>query len=95
LAKIDCDKRILGQLHGQAIRLWPRTECSEHIVGEILENTLSVVTSVPDFDLASILTASHLGLFILPPARRAFGKDAMRRSLLEVMKEQGLEIGDR
>ena len=110
---------------------------SELIVGEGLENTLSVGTALPEFNLASCLTATHLGLFIPPPgimriwiARdndeaghnaskrlrnhlesrgitcgdlvptmgdfnddlRAFGKDALRRSLLEAMKAQGLEI---
>tara|TARA_R110000823_G_scaffold166247_1_gene298275 strand:- start:134 stop:469 length:336 start_codon:yes stop_codon:yes gene_type:complete len=34
------------------------------IVGEGLENTLSVGTALPEFNLASCLTATHLGLFI-------------------------------
>ena len=36
------------------------------IVGEGLENTLSVGTALPEFNLASCLTATHLGLFIPP-----------------------------
>ncbi|WP_226562300.1 DUF7146 domain-containing protein [Salipiger thiooxidans] len=139
LAEIDSPKRILGQLHGHAIRFWSGTGRSDLIVGEGLENTLSVGTALPEFDLASCLTATHLGLFIPPPgikrvwiARdndeagrnssrrlrnqlesfgiacvvlvpnmgdfnddlRAFGRDALRRSLLEAMKEQGLKIED-
>lgn len=139
LATIESPKRILGQLHGHAIRFWSGTGRTDLIVAEGLENTLSVGTALPEFDLASCLTASHLGLFIPPPvvkriwiARdnddagrnasmrlrnqlesrgiafgelvpamgdfnddlRAFGKDALRRSLLEAMKEQGLEIKD-
>ena len=137
LAAIESPKRILGQLHGHAIRFWSGMGRSDLIVGEGLENTLSVGTALPEFDLASCLTATHLGLFIPPPlikriwiARdndkagrkasmrlrnqletqgiacghlvpntgdfnddlRAFGKDALRRSLLEAMKAQGMEI---
>ncbi|KGM47332.1 DUF7146 domain-containing protein [Pseudooceanicola atlanticus] len=139
LAAIESPKRILGQLHGHAIRFWSGKARSDLIVGEGLENTLSVGTAFPEFDLASCLTATHLGLFIPPPgiqriwiARdndeagrnasmrlrnqleslgidcgdlvpslgdfnddlRAFGRDALRRSLFEAMKAQGLEIGD-
>lgn len=139
LAAIENPKRILGQLHGHAIRFWSGTGRTDLIVGEGLENTLSVGTALLEFDLASCLTATHLGLFIPPPggikriwiARdndeagrnaskrlrnqlesrgiacgdlvpamgdfnddlRALGKDALRRSLLEAMKAQGLEIG--
>ena len=138
-SEIESPKRILGQLHGHAIRFWSGKARSDLIVGEGLENTLSVGTALPEFDLASCLTATHLGLFIPPPwikriwiARdndeagrnasmrmrnqleslgiacgdlvpkmgdfnddlQAFGKDALRRSLLESMKAQGLEIGD-
>ncbi len=139
LAEIESPKRILGQLHGHAIRFWSGTFRTDLIVGEGLENTLSVGTALPEFDLASCLTTTHLGLFIPPPgikriwiARdndeagrnasmrlrnqlesrgiacgdlvpemgdfnddlRAFGRDALRRSLIEAMKEQGLEIED-
>lgn len=139
LAEIDSPKRILGQLHGHAIRFWSGEARSDLIVGEGLENTLSVGTALLEFDLASCLTATHLGLFIPPPgvkriwiARdndeaghnaymrlrnqleslgivygdlvpnmgdfnddlRAFGREALRRSLLEAMKAQGLEIED-
>lgn len=139
LAEVESPKRILGQLHGHAIRFWSGSPRTDLIVGEGLENTLSVGTALPEFDLASCLTATHLGLFI-PPSRikriwiardndetgsaasmrlrnqleslgiasgdlvpstgdfnddlRAIGKDALRRSLLEAMKAQGLEIGD-
>ena len=137
LAAIENPKRILGQLHGHAIRFWSGTGRTDLIVGEGLENTLSVGTALLEFDLASCLTATHLGLFIPPPgikriwiARdndeagrnaskrlrnqlesrgiacgdlvpamgdfnddlRALGKDALRRSLLEAVKAQGLEI---
>ena len=139
LAEIESPKQILGQLHGHAIRFWSGNARAGLIVGEGLENTLSVGTALPEFDLASCLTATHLGLFIPPPgvkriwiARdndeagrnasmrlrnqlesqgvtcgelvptkgdfnddlRAFGKDTLRCSLLEAMKEQGLEIED-
>ena len=139
LAAIESPKRILGQLHGHAIRFWSGTSRVDLIVGEGLENTLSVGTALPEFDLASCLTATHLGLFNPPPeikriwiARdndeagrnaskrlrnqlesfgiacgdlvpemddfnddlRAFGSDELRRSLLEAMKAQGLEIED-
>ncbi len=139
LAAIESPKRILGQLHGHAIRFWSGKTRSDLIVGEGLETTLSICTALPEFDLASCLTATHLGLFIPPPgiqriwvARdndeagrnasmnlrkkleslgiacgdlvpsmgdfnddlRAFGRDALRRSLLKAMKAQGLEIED-
>lgn len=139
LAEVESPKRILGQLHGHAIRFWSGSPRTDLIVGEGLENTLSVGTALSEFDLASCLTATHLGLFIPPPgikriwiARdndeagrdasirlrnqlesrgitcgdlvpdmgdfnddlRAFGRDALRQSLLKAMKVQGLEIED-
>lgn len=139
LAEIENPKRILGQLLGHAIRFWSGTSRTDLIVGEGLENTLSVATALPEFDFASCLTATHLGLFIPPPGIKciwiardndeagrnastrlrnqlesrciscgelvphlgdfnddlqAFGKDALRRSLLDAMKAQGLEIED-
>ena len=139
LAGIESPKRILGQLHGHAIRFWSGTSRGDLIVGEGLENTLSVGTALPEFDLASCLTATHLSFFIPPPGSkriwivrdndeaghnasmrlrnqleslrivcgelvpnmgdfnedlRAFGRDALRRSLLGAMKAQGLKIED-
>ncbi|KJS43148.1 MAG: hypothetical protein VR71_11880 [Roseovarius sp. BRH_c41] len=139
LTSIESPKRILGQLHGHAIRFWSGKTRSDLIVGEGLENTLSVGTALPDFDLASCLTATHLGLFNPPRGIRwvwiardndeagrnasvrlrnqleslgiacrdlvpsmedfnddlqAFGKDALRQSLLGAMIAQGLEIED-
>ena len=67
LAAIESPKRILGQLHGHAIRFWAGAGRSDLIVGEGLENTLSIGTALPEFDLASCLTATHLGLFIPSP----------------------------
>lgn len=67
LAAIESPKRILGQLHGHAIRFWSGTGRNDLIVGEGLENTLTVGTVLPEFDVASCLTATHLGLFIPPP----------------------------
>ena len=59
-------KRITGQLHGNAVRFWSGSDPADLIVGEGLENTLSVGTALPEFNLASCLTATHLGLFIPP-----------------------------
>jgi hypothetical protein len=67
LAEIESPKRILGQLHGHAIRFWSGTDRSDLIVGEWLENTLSVGTVLQDFDLASFVTVTHFGLFFPPP----------------------------
>ena len=67
LAEIESPKRIIGQLHGHAIRFWAGAGRSDLIVGEGLENTLSIGTALPEFDLASCLTATHLGLFIPSP----------------------------
>jgi len=64
LADLSNPKRILGQLHGNAVRFWSGANLDELIVGEGLENTLSVGTALPKFNLASCLTATHLGLFI-------------------------------
>jgi hypothetical protein len=64
IADLRSPKRILGQLHGNAVRFWSGSNPSDLIVGEGLENTLSVGIALPEFDLASCLTATHLGLFI-------------------------------
>lgn len=67
IADLRNPKRILGQLHGNAVRFWSGSNPSDLIVGEGLENALSVRTALPEFNLASCLTSTHLGLFIPPP----------------------------
>ena len=64
LAGFDNPKRVLGQLHGNAIRFGTGSYCEDLIVGEGLENVLSVGTALTELDLASCLTANHLGMFI-------------------------------
>lgn len=66
LADIPDPKRVLGQLHGNAIRFGKGKPREDLIVGEGLENVLSVGTALPEFDLASCLTANHLGAFDPP-----------------------------
>lgn len=66
-AQFENPKRVLGQLHGNAIRFGKGQYRDDLIVGEGLENVLSVGTALPEDDLASCLTANHLGLFIPPP----------------------------
>lgn len=66
IADLRNPKRILGQLQSNAIRFWSGSNPGDLIVGEGLENTLSVGTALPEFNLASCLTATHLGLFIPP-----------------------------
>jgi len=58
IADLSSPKRILGQLHGNAVRFWSGSNPGDLIVGEGLENTLSVGTALP---------ATHLCLFIPPP----------------------------
>lgn len=67
VAAIENPKRVLGRLHGNAIRFshWPGAE--DLLAGEGLENVLSVGSALPLLDLASCLTANHLGLFDPPP----------------------------
>ncbi|WP_386630123.1 DUF7146 domain-containing protein [Sulfitobacter geojensis] len=64
IADLSNPKRILGQLYGNAVRFWSVSDSADLIVGEGLENTLSVGTALPEFNLVSCLTATHLGLFI-------------------------------
>ena len=66
IADLSNPKRILGQLHGNAVRFWSGSNPDHLIVGEGLENTLSVGSALPAFNLASCLTATHLSLFIPP-----------------------------
>ena len=102
IADIDSPKRILGQLHGNAIRFWSGADRAVLIVGEGLENTLSVGTALPESDLASCLTATHLGLFIPPSGVRhiwiARDNDAAgERAALQLrnrLAPQGLIVGD-
>lgn len=67
IAQFKSPKRVLGQLHGNAIRFGKGPYHEDLIAGEGLENVLSVGTALPEADLASCLTANHLGLFIPPP----------------------------
>jgi hypothetical protein len=66
LADIEAPKRVLGHLHGNAIRFGETSDCTDLLVGEGLENTLSVGTALPRAALASCLTANHLAAFTYP-----------------------------
>lgn len=66
LADIEAPKRVLGRLHGNAIRFGETSACTDLLAGEGLENTLSVGTALPTAALASCLTANHLGAFTYP-----------------------------
>lgn len=66
LARFRNPKRVLGQLYGNAIRFGQGAYSEDLIAGEGLENVLSVGTALADYDLASCLTANHLGLFVPP-----------------------------
>ena len=66
LADFPEPKRVLGQLYGNAIRFGQGKPKEDLIAGEGLENVLSVGTALPEFDLASCLTANHLGVFDPP-----------------------------
>lgn len=66
LARIEAPKRVLGRLHGNAIRFGNWKTCTDLIAGEGLENTLSVGTALPRSALASCLTANHLAAFAYP-----------------------------
>lgn len=66
LAEIEEPKRVLGQLYGNAVRFDTGFPHEDLIAGEGLENVLSVGTALKDANLASCLTANHLGLFEPP-----------------------------
>lgn len=66
ISDLERPKRILGQLHGNAIRFGSGPFGADLIVGEGLENTLSVGSALPEYDLAACLTANHLAVFIPP-----------------------------
>lgn len=68
LADIEAPKRVLGRLHGNAIRFGNANGCTDLLAGEGLENTLSVGTALPRATLASCLTANHLAAFNYPPS---------------------------
>lgn len=68
LADIEAPKRVLGRLHGNAIRFGNWKGCTDLLAGEGLENTLSVGTALPRAALASCLTANHLAAFDYPPS---------------------------
>lgn len=70
LARFEDPKRVLGQLYGNAIRFGKGKPSDDLIVGEGLENVLSLGTALPEFDLASCLTANHLGVFDPPKVKR-------------------------
>lgn len=66
LANIDAPKRVLGRLHGNAIRFGRWESATDLFAGEGLENTLSIGTAFPQAALASCLTANHLAAFEIP-----------------------------
>jgi len=67
-AAIASPKRILGTLNGNAIRFGSWQTARDLIVGEGLENTLSVGTVFPRAALVSCLTAHHMAVFNWPAA---------------------------
>lgn len=102
LAQFENPKRVLGQLHGNAIRFGKGPYRDELIAGEGLENVLSVGTALPEEDLASCLTANHLGLFIPPPHLKRLwiardndkaGEEAAKR-LRQRAEAAGIWVGD-
>lgn len=70
LADFPDPKRVLGQLYGNAIRFGKGKPKEDLIAGEGMENVLSVGTALPEFDLASCLTANHLGVFDPPKSTK-------------------------
>ncbi|MBV1897684.1 MAG: toprim domain-containing protein [Rhodobacteraceae bacterium] len=70
LAAIEAPKRVLGRLHGNAIRFGETRSCTDLLAGEGLENTLSVGTALPRAALACCLTANHLAAFTYPASIR-------------------------
>ena len=102
LAEMENPKRVLGQLHGNAIRFGSGPYPEDLIAGEGLENVLSVGTALPKSDLASCLTANHLGMFIPPQSilRLWIARDndkageAASDRLRERAEKAGLWVGD-
>ena len=102
LAEMENPKRVLGQLHGNAIRIGSGPYPEDLIAGEGLENVLSVGTALPKSDLASCLTANHLGMFIPPQSilRLWIARDndkageAASNRLRERAEKVGLWVGD-
>ena len=70
LAKIEAPKRVLGELHGNGIRFGPWQQARDLIIGEGLENTLSVGMAFPTAALVSCLTANHMAAFVWPSSVR-------------------------
>jgi len=102
LADMENPKRVLGQLHGNAIRFGTGSHSEELIAGEGLETVLSVGTALPKSDLASCLTANHLGMFNPPKGLKRLwiardndeaGEEAAHRLRARV-EPQGLWCGD-
>lgn len=101
-ASFENPKRVLGGLHGNAIRFGKGAYRDDLIVGEGLENILSVGTALPDEDLASCLTANHLGLFIPPPSLKRLwiardndkAGEAAARRLRKRAEAAGIWVGD-
>lgn len=92
LAAIDEPKRVLGRLHGNAVRFHRGVSPYDLIVGEGLETVLSVGTALPNADVAACLTATHLGLF-QPPSRVsrlwvAHDNDEAGERALAILKER-------
>ncbi len=109
VSDMEAPKRVLGQLHGNAIRFpFPdlkkdmSKDPEDLIVGEGLENILSVGTAFPMFDLASCLTANHLGLFIPPPGLKRMwiardndeAGEAAASTLRQRVQGSGIEVFD-
>jgi len=94
-AAIETQRRAMGHLLGNAVRLTPHDDIL--VVGEGIETMLSLVETVPGLPVWAALSASHLGAVLLPEGVQrlyiAIDRDPAGQRAAERLSARATEVG--
>lgn len=94
-APVDPQRRAMGHLLGNAVRLRPHDEIV--VVGEGIETMLSITEAAPDLPVWAALSSSHLGAVLLPEGLKrlyiAIDRDAAGDRAAERLGARAREAG--
>jgi len=94
-ARVDTQRRAMGHLLGNAVRLTPQDDML--VVGEGIETMLSLVEAVPGLPVWAALSSGHLGAVLLPEGLQrlyiAIDRDPAGQRAAERLSARATEVG--
>jgi hypothetical protein len=94
-ARVDTQRRAMGHLLGNAVRLTPHDDIL--VVGEGIETMLSLAEAVPGLPVWAALSSGHLGAVLLPAGVQrlyiAIDRDPAGRGAAERLGARALDAG--